>query len=176
MEKQRIIFSTRLVYLIMIFLFLILGILNIIFNTIWSSPSVNESIRFLYLPTLIVLIFLHELLHATTAYYFSKKRSYRKIRIGFNLKKMIAFCSCEELFNVRKTCIITLVPLFILGIIPLIISFTGGFPIFYKLSMVMIAISAGDILIFYHLCKESNKQLLVNIRILRKYVIIEFYP
>lgn len=166
----------HLIYFTMILIFLILGIMSVIFNTVWSNIPIHENIRFFYLPILIVLIFVHEFLHAATSYCFAKHTQSRKIKIGFSLKKMIAFCSCEELFNVPKTCFITLAPLLILGIIPLFISFAGGFPILYKISMVMIAISAGDILIFYHLCKKLNKQALVNIRMLHRYIIIELYP
>ena len=155
----------------MILIVLLLSIIKIIFSYLWNDKEYIDISLFYYFPLLILLMFVHEVVHAITAYFLSLNRSISNLRIGFSLKKFIAYCSYDYSFNVRETCFIALMPLFCLGIIPFFISIIYGVPLLFSLSMVMIIGSAGDITLFFYIYKLKKTSLL-DLRILKKHYVI----
>ena len=72
--------------------------------------------------TLMAGIVVHELIHGLTWAYFAKK-GFKSIRFGVFWEMLTPYCHCSEPLTVRQYCIGALMPLVVLGIIPLVLAY-----------------------------------------------------
>ena len=137
---------------------------------IWGNSSVNPTLRFngkvvrlkgnmvdiifetspiwyfVFAISFIVLIVVHELVHGATWALFTGD-GFKSIEFGFIKKYLTPYCTCKVALPKKAYILGALMPLILLGIIPLIISIViGSFGLMW-LGIIMVVSAAGDILI-----------------------------
>ena len=94
----------------------------------------------------IALIVVHELVHGATWALFTGD-GFKSIEFGFIKKYLTPYCTCKVALPKKAYILGALMPLILLGIIPLIISIViGSFGLMW-LGIIMVVSAAGDILI-----------------------------
>ena len=110
---------------------------------------------------IIVFIVVHELIHGITWSFFAE-RGWKNISFGFNWKGLMPYCHCDVPLNVRQYIIGALMPLIILGIIPLIFSYILPYSSLHLLAFFNVISACGDILIVWKLRKEPLTNLVYD--------------
>ncbi|MCL2427555.1 MAG: DUF3267 domain-containing protein, partial [Oscillospiraceae bacterium] len=98
------------------------------------------------------------------------------IRIGFLPKSLAAYCICKEELKINHSRIGLMAPLFVMGIIPVIVSIFIGNAVLFVVGLFTIIASNGDMMIFIRFSKFSkdswvyetiteNKELLMSVYI-----------
>ena len=106
-------------------------------------------------------VFVHEFVHGLTWACYTKN-GWKSISFGFMWKMLTPYCHCSEPLKVRPYIIGALMPLVVVGIIPLIIGlcigsfFTTFFGVFYVCG------AAGDILIAWKLRHEPAENTVLD--------------
>ena len=101
---------------------------------------------FVLVIALIALIVIHELVHGATWALFTSD-GFKSIEFGFIKKYLTPYCTCKVALPKKAYILGALMPLILLGIIPLIISIaTGSFGLMW-IAIIMVVSAAGDILI-----------------------------
>ena len=101
---------------------------------------------FVFVIALIALIVIHELVHGATWALFTGD-GFKSIEFGFIKKYLTPYCTCKVALPKKAYILGALMPLILLGIIPLIISIaTGSFGLMW-IAIIMVVSAAGDILI-----------------------------
>ena len=94
----------------------------------------------------LVRIPVHELIHGVAWSFFSPN-GWRDISFGFIKKYMTPYCTCSQALKKGPYFFGALAPLFVLGIVPAVISvFTGSFPLLI-FALLMIMSAGGDMTI-----------------------------
>ena len=101
---------------------------------------------FVFVIAFIALIVVHELVHGATWALFTGD-GFKSIEFGFIKKYLTPYCTCKVALPKKAYILGALMPLILLGIIPLIISIViGSFGLMW-LGIIMVVSAAGDILI-----------------------------
>lgn len=130
-------------------------IISIILVTITFIINPIEYIDYISLIILLIpYFFLHEIIHSIS--YVLCGASFKNITYGAHLEKGILCCLCKQ--NISKTNILIslLAPLTLIGIITYIIGIIINNDLLILLSIMNIAGSSGDLLMFYNLCRLNN--------------------
>jgi len=106
-------------------------------------------------------VVLHELIHGIFAIKFSSN-GIKSVRFGITWKLLTPYCHCKEALSVKKYRIVLLSPLFILGILPLIIGLLLNHHGVYFFGMLFTIAAGGDLLIFWKLRKENENTLVLD--------------
>lgn len=99
---------------------------------------------------LIVGIVIHELLHGLIWGYFAEK-GYKSIKYGISWKVLTPYCHCKEPLKVKHYRIGGIMPLIVLGILPLIVAFAIGDKTFLSIGVFFTIAAGGDIMAIYML-------------------------
>ena len=95
--------------------------------------------------------FIHELVHATAFMIVGVR--YKNVKFGYDIKKMIIFCSASQPITKGRYKFVLIAPFVILGLIPYILSIIFlNYPYLF-FSSLMIGASAGDLTMLSKLLK-----------------------
>jgi len=108
-----------IVFVIIVFSIIIVPYIYII-NNGFDSVLLVHPIWFIM--TLIVAIFIHELIHGICFFLFAKS-GFKAVRFGIKWKSLAPYCHCSEAIKVQQYWITLLMPTIILGFIPTLIGF-----------------------------------------------------
>jgi hypothetical protein len=99
---------------------------------------------------LFAFLLVHEMIHGI---YWSK---YTEVKINVILRSLYRGCYCKEPIKIKTYIIGLIMPMLILGIIPLIIGILVGNIIVFGFGILFIAVGADDFLAMYLLRKEDK--------------------
>jgi len=95
---------------------------------IWGLESYNRVNNQLGIYLLVIILggsILHELIHGLTWSFFLK-RGFKAIKFGFMWKAIAPYCHCKDPIKVRYYRLGIIMPLLVLGIVPLILAIISG--------------------------------------------------
>lgn len=132
---------------------------------LWGTPSFKDfggsllkdvnplGAAVLVLVMLVAGIVAHEFIHGITWACFAK-RGFRSIRFGVMWGMLTPYCHCKEPLTIRHYRLGALMPLIILGILPLLLAYPlRSVPLLWW-GILFVTSAAGDILIVWKLRKE----------------------
>ena len=128
------------------------------FIWIWSYETFEisrKSFIIYLLPSLLIGIVVHELLHGITWGYYSPN-GMKSIKFGFKWKFLTPYCHCKEPLKVKHYRIGVAMPLLILGIIPSVIAIVIGHGALLSFGIIFTWAAGGDIIALYMLRKLDN--------------------
>ena len=146
--------------IILIFLTLVFGIP---FYNAWKI-NINENIfpiivntnyRIIFLIICILGLYIHELIHGFFWGLFVKSK-FKGIKIYFHKKYYTFVCECKNVLNKRQFIIGTIMPMIILGFIPLVLSFIFLNRPMFIFGILYIAAAGGDILIIFKILLDNK--------------------
>jgi len=145
---------------IMIFPILLLFLLP--FLLIWNFELLGLGrvilIKYGFIIVLLGIV-LHELLHGITWALFATK-GFKSIRFGINWKWLAPYCHCKEPLKAKYYAIGGLMPLVVMGIIPVIIALVSGNAALLVFGIIFTWAAGGDIISVYML-RKFNRNCLV---------------
>lgn len=114
-----------------------------------------------YLIGVIVLVVVHELVHGLTWSFFTP-HGFKDIEFGIMKPSMTPYCTCLVPLKKEQHMIGTVMPLIVLGIIPMIIAILTANPGLLFISVIMSASAAGDIMILHRMLgyKTNAKEII----------------
>jgi hypothetical protein len=120
------------------------------------------NIGFLFL-ILLPGIILHELIHGIFFAVFSENK-FKSVKFGIMpAKKLFSpYCHCREMLNVKHYQIALIMPLMLLGIIPVIVSIFIGNLLLFFWGLIFIVAGSGDILIWIKTLREKKDSLILD--------------
>ncbi|MEE9450738.1 MAG: DUF3267 domain-containing protein [Ignavibacteriaceae bacterium] len=142
-----------------IFVLPIFVILYFLYLFIWEKPII--SFKYPYWLIYVIGVIIHELIHGIFAMKFSKQ-GMKSVKFGISWKSLTPYCHCKEPLTVRDYRIVLLSPLFILGIISVIIGLLIGHSAIYGFGLLFVLAAGGDLIIFWKLRKENKKTFVLD--------------
>ena len=123
------------------------------------SDFVGEGL--VYLAILVLGIVVHEFIHGATWACFAK-RGLRSISYGVMWKYLTPYAHCDEPMHIRPYQLACLMPCFLLGVVPSVVSlFIGNVPCLL-FGVLYIAAAAGDIWMAWLLQKEDKESMVLD--------------
>lgn len=137
-------------------LFVVVGLLFGIPFYILRSPEFKSSWQDILIFVLLLIggIVLHELIHGLFFGLFAKHKL-RSIRFGVLWEYLSPYCHCTEPLKLRHYVVGALMPAFILGLIPAVVSLFNGNLMSLILGVFFISAAASDFMVVWILRKES---------------------
>lgn len=137
-------------------LFVVAGLLFGIPFYILRSPEFTFLWQDILIFVLLLIggIVLHELIHGLFFGLFAKHK-FRSIRFGVLWEYLAPYCHCTEPLKLRHYVVGALMPAFILGLIPAVVSLFNGNLMSLILGVFFISAAAGDFMVVWILRKES---------------------
>lgn len=102
----------------------------------------------LFVVILLALVVVHELIHGATWAIFAEHH-FKDIEFGFIKKYLTPYCTCKVALAKSAYILGALMPLIILGIIPVAIAIAAGSLFWLWMGIIMIISASGDILIVH---------------------------
>ncbi len=102
----------------------------------------------LFVVILLALVVVHELIHGATWAIFAEHH-FKDIEFGFIKKYLTPYCTCKVALAKGAYILGALMPLIILGIIPVAIAIAAGSLFWLWMGIIMITSASGDILIVH---------------------------
>lgn len=106
-------------------------------------------------------IALHELIHGIVWASFAKS-GWKSISFGVIWKVLCPYCHCDEPLKLRPYIIGALMPLFVLGVLPLIYGICADMLLVVVFGIVFTASASGDILVVWKLRNESRSVMVLD--------------
>lgn len=134
-------------------------VLFLTFHFIWNFEKITLGMRITmdyFFHILITGVIIHELLHGFTWAIFASK-TMKSIRFGFKWKYLTPYCHCKEALKVKHYKIGILMPLVILGTLPLMYGIIVGNGIVFLWGTLFTCIATGDIIVLFFLRKLNNE-------------------
>ncbi len=115
----------------------------------------------LYFVVLIAGMVVHELVHGITWAHYCKN-GWRSISFGVIWKYLMPYCHCSEPLSVPHYRIGALMPLYVVGILPLIVSpFINSIPLCF-FGILFITGAVGDLMVVWRLRKENPRNMVMD--------------
>lgn len=131
-------------------------------TSLMLHPEMEYNKNMLFIVILIVvLIFLHELTHGMVAAVHCKN-GWKSISLGFNVEGLNPYCACSEPLSVRHYRKVLLTPMFVEGLIPIIIGVLIGNYSLICVGCLMFLCSGGDMLICLMTFKDRKDDLVID--------------
>ena len=120
---------------------------------VWELPNIYDYLEhfkhYLYFfAATVLLVFLHELIHAIFFALFSKE-AWNGVRIGIIWKHLTPYAHCSTPLNVMHYRIALLMPGILLGLFPLILALICGIFSVFVMGSFLLAAAGGDFLVFF---------------------------
>ncbi|WP_026690900.1 DUF3267 domain-containing protein [Alteribacter aurantiacus] len=125
-------------------IFLLFG-LFLAYGFVWGIGSITGTLYLILLPTFLVLITIHELIHALGYVYVGKAR-WTDVKFGILWKQLMPYAHCKVPMRIEHYRIAVLAPI-VLGVAPLGYAFLFGNYLFFMVGTIMTLTSLGDVLI-----------------------------
>lgn len=103
----------------------------------------------------VLFVFLHEVTHGVFAAIHCKN-GWKSIKLGFNVEGLNPYCACAEPMKVKHYRLFILAPLFVEGILPIIVGVLIGTYELILAGLLMVWSAGGDMLIWFMLRKENK--------------------
>ena len=108
----------------------------------------NEGIGWWLLPAMLVLIVVHEAVHAI-AWKFASGLPWKAFRFGVVWKALAPYCHATEMMRVQPYRIGAVAPLIVTGVLPLIYGYVAWSAAWVVLGAVAISAAVGDIFVLW---------------------------
>mgnify|MGYP000385835335 FL=1 len=157
-----------------VILFLVVTILSCsTWYFVWGYPTLddfrvnsflghNAFLAALFILMLFIMgAIVHELIHGITWACFATNK-FKSIHYGIIWGVLTPYCHCDEQLTVRQYSIGALMPLFVLGVIPLVLAFPFKSIPLLVWGIMFVSAAAGDILIVWKLRKEPSACLVLD--------------
>ena len=106
-------------------------------------------------------VFAHEFIHGITWALFTKE-GFKSISYGILWKICTPYCHCKEPLSKNAYQLGAIMPLLILGCIPLILSVIFGLKILFLFSIIFNSVATFDLLVLSKLIKEDKSSLIMD--------------
>ena len=116
---------------------------------------INTNYRIIFLIICILGLFIHELIHGFFWGLFVINK-FKGIKIYFHKKYYTFVCECKNVLNKRQFIIGTIMPMIILGFIPLVLSFIFLNRQMFIFGILYTAAAGGDILIIFKILLDNK--------------------
>ena len=114
-----------------------------------------------FLIAMFVGIPIHELIHGITWAHYAE-RGWKSISFGVIWKYLTPYCHCDEPMKIRPYQLACMMPCFVLGVLPAVISlFICNLPLLI-FGIFFISAAAGDIWMTWLLCKEDPQAMVLD--------------
>jgi hypothetical protein len=113
------------------------------------------------LPVFLGGLLIHECLHAAGFLLFARL-GFKQLKAGFDPETFSFYAHPRIPVNARAYRVAIILPFFVLGLVPAILSLITGYVLFLFLGITMMAVAAGDILVFWSVRKVAPSKLLVD--------------
>ena len=134
---------------------LVIGICAVAFRNNGVGLSRSPLNIFLFFVTYLVLIPVHELIHGACWAIFAEHH-FKDIEFGFMKQYLTPYCTCTVPLDKGLYIFGALMPLVILGIIPLIVGIVTGSVFVLSVGILMTDAAAGDVLIVWKLLRYQT--------------------
>ena len=157
------------VFALFLFVFVTL-ISSVAWYALWGIPSFEDfggillkdvnplGASVLVLVMLVAGIVAHELIHGITWACFAK-RGFRSVSFGVMWGMLTPSCHCRETLTIKHYRIGALMPLIVLGLLPLLFAYPMRSVLLLLWGIFFVSTAAGDILIVWKLSKECSSLL-----------------
>lgn len=148
-----------------VFLLVFGALCGLAFHAIWGIGNLDiSSERFLrydlfFIVGMVVGIVVHELVHGLTWILLTRK-GFRHLSFGLMLGG--AYCHIDVPMCKRHYVIGALMPLFLIGIVPLLVAFCIGSLLWLLLGVIFVVTAIGDIMIVWTIRKEPADALVYD--------------
>ena len=105
---------------------------------------------------MVILVVVHELVHGITWSFFTENH-WKDIEFGFMKEYLTPYCTCACPLTRGQYIIGTLMPLVLLGLIPLAAAIMAGSYLWLWLGIIMTMSAGGDILIVINILKYKSQ-------------------
>ncbi len=116
-NKRLFLFNIKLLNILVFILFVLIFVPLLGLSYLMNEGKISYDISWQFFLLLTILLFIHELLHGVAFAVFGRV-PFRKIKYGYNIKKIIAYCTCELPISKNAYFIVAIFPLLITSIIP----------------------------------------------------------
>ena len=156
MKKKYYIFEmdSKILNTISVIFFAIIIILSYLINKELLITSFNINNYVVLLLLLLGYLCLHEFLHSIAYVIYGAK--YKNITYGIALEKGVMYCLCKQNITKRNILHSLLYPLFFIGIVTYVIALIYNIPMLFLLSIINIAGSIGDLIMFKFIYKLED--------------------
>jgi ABC-type branched-subunit amino acid transport system permease subunit len=128
---------------------LIIAIVVLLYHIIWGISGLDSGLHFVFIIVMsFVLIGVHELLHGIGFKFFGKV-AWTDIKYGIMWKELMPYAHCKKEIGINAYRAAVLLPLIVLGIIPMIIGLVVGNGVITTVGTWMTVAALGDVIIFY---------------------------
>ena len=135
---------------------LIVGIGLFLLKNQQFSGSFSPVTPILFFVVLVVLIVVHELIHGLSWAVYAEHH-WKDIEFGFMKQYLTPYCTCTVPLSKGQYIFGALMPLFVLGILPMIVGIlTGSAPVLF-MGIIMADSAAGDILIVWKILRYKSE-------------------
>lgn len=136
-------------------------ILYLIFRTLYGKQDLLSVVEnFVFLLSVLIAVVIHELIHGLVWSLYCKNK-WKSINLGFVLKALTPYCTCNECLPYRAYSLGIAMPTIVLGIFPYILSLiTGNYEIMI-FSLFLILGGGGDIYILW-LIRRYKKAVFID--------------
>ncbi len=110
---------------------------------------------FAVIAVMLLMIVVHELIHGLTWAYFTEHH-FKDIEFGFMKQYLTPYCACCTPLTKNQYIIGALMPMIVLGIIPMIIGILAGSLPILLLGIIMTDAASGDILIVWNILRYRS--------------------
>jgi len=117
LNKRLFLFNIKLLKIVGFILFVIVLVALLGLSYLLNRGKISFDVSWQFFLLLAVLLFIHELLHGVAFALFGRV-PFLKIKYGCNIKKVIAYCTCEVPITKNDYFIVAIFPLLVTSIIP----------------------------------------------------------
>ncbi len=142
-----------------IFLLLAAAVIGIVlfvlkYDDLFGRLSILESVILIII--FLALIVIHELIHGI-GWSLSTKNGFKDIEFGVMLDSLTPYCTCSQPLSKGQYILGAMLPLIILGILPMIAGILIGSFYTMMMGVIMTASAAGDILIVLKILRYKSR-------------------
>ncbi len=112
-----------------------------------------------FIPIFLIGCFVHEFLHVAGFWIFGRIKL-SDIKIGIMWKSLTPYAHCKKVVSARSYRIALLLPFFIMGIVPFVVSLILGIAWLNVYAILFAALAGGDLLVFIVIRKVKGQTLL----------------
>ena len=128
----------------------IIGLVLYFWKNGFNLGGMDFSNYLLFMIAFLVLIVVHELIHGVSWAIFSEHH-FKDIEFGFMWKYLTPYCTCSVPLSKGQYIFGALMPMVLLGIVPMIVGILTGWFLWLLIGIIMTDAAAGDIMIVWNI-------------------------
>lgn len=144
----------------------LLAIPYYVFDITWGVPNVKDYVDsfvsgLLFFLVILLSMFVHEVIHAMFFALYSKY-NWKSVKIGVIWKFLTPYAHCNDPLSVVHYRIVILMPLIILGLVPLFAGLAFGSYFLFVFGCFLTYSAGGDIIMFFLTLRIPKDRLLLD--------------